>query len=392
MHSLPLAGAIRAPQERRSWLSTDPYRLLFPLGVFLAWVGVGQWLLFSLGAETKFRVIFHAMVQVQGFLGCFIAGFLFTFIPRRTMTEPPAAWQTIWAAANPVLLAAFAWEERWALSQVFWLLQLGLLGQFAFSRVRRAKSERPIVPSLLWIPAALGIGLFGALLTPFPGWHDVGRSLVLEGFVTALVIGIGAMLVPVITRGEAPTAPENSSRAYALNALAIIVFVASFLPALAGLLEQRAGYLLRLGVVCFVFVRGARLWKRPTQGGLNRKVVQLAGWCVPLAYVLLAAWPSQRSLGLHVLFIGGFGLLAMTVGHHVIKAHSGDGAWLLASARGTWGLLLCMAVSLAARVAMQLDPVHYKGWMTLAATAFVGGGAFWLYEAFHVRRNRVERG
>ena len=69
-------------------LRTDPYRLLFPLGVMVAVVGVGQWLLFSLGLDPTFRSIFHSMAQVQGFLGCFAAGFLLTFIPRRTMTGP----------------------------------------------------------------------------------------------------------------------------------------------------------------------------------------------------------------------------------------------------------------------------------------------------------------
>ena len=114
----------------------------------------------------------------------------------------------------------------------------------------------------------------------------------------------------------------------------------------------------------------------------------MACWCVPFLTPKVPAWPEQRSIGLHVLFIGGFGLLALAVGHHVLKAHSGDGAWLRSAARGTWGLLLCFAVSLSARVAMQLDATHYLGWMTAAATAFLAGGVFWLLEAF-TRRTRL---
>jgi uncharacterized protein involved in response to NO len=363
-------------------LSTDPYRLLFPLGVFLAWAGVGQWLLFTFGVTPEFRVVFHAMVQIQGFLGCFVAGFLLTFIPRRTMTDPPAAWQTLWAAVNPVLLAVFAWQGRWAVAQVFWLLQLGLLGQFAFSRIRAAAGKRPVVPSLIWIPAALAIGLGGALLTPFPGWHDVGRALVLEGFVTALVIGIGSMLVPVITRAQAPLAPGLPGRWYRWHVIAVAIFVASFFPPLASGLDGRGGYLLRLVIVGWVLVWGAQLWRRPTQPGLNRRLVMIAAWCVPSGYLLLSAWPTHRSMGLHVLFLGGFGLLAFSVGHHVLMAHSGRGRWIAGSSAGTWGLLLCIACSLTARLAMQFDPMRYLQWMTAATIFFLAAGALWLVEAF----------
>ncbi|MBS1149845.1 MAG: NnrS family protein [Myxococcaceae bacterium] len=102
---LPIAGQVDAPAVGA--LRKDPYRLFFPLGVLLGWAGVGQWLWFSL-VGGQFRVVFHAMVQVEGFLGCFIAGFLFTFIPRRTATDPPATWQLAIAALCPVLLAVFA--------------------------------------------------------------------------------------------------------------------------------------------------------------------------------------------------------------------------------------------------------------------------------------------
>ena len=381
MHSLPMAGAL--PRPATASLSSDPYRLLFPLGVLLTWAGVGQWLFFSLGWTAQFRVVFHAMVQIQGFLGCFVAGFLLTFIPRRTMTAQPATWQVLWAAANPVLLTVFAWQEKWAWAQVFWLLQLGLLAQFAVSRLRKANATRPLLPSLVWLPASFLIGLGGALLTPFAQWHDVGRALVLEGFVTALVIGIGAMLLPVITRAEGPSLASPRS-AYVFQVAAVLLFIASFFFSSS----PRGAYAARLGVVCAVLVVGAKLWTWPTEPGLNRKVSWLAGWCVVLAYGLLTLWPEQRSIGLHVLFIGGFGLLALAVGHHVLKALSGDGAWLRSAARGTWGLLLCFAVSLSARVAMQLDATHYLGWMTAAATAFLAGGVFWLLEAF-TRRTRL---
>src|SRR5919201_6597971 len=99
-----------APTWRR-----EPYLLLFPLGALLAWAGVLPWLLFSLRATALYqpmfeaigyRAAFHPVAQVEGFLTCFAVGFLFTFIPRRTGTGPPAAWQMIVALAAPLAAGA----------------------------------------------------------------------------------------------------------------------------------------------------------------------------------------------------------------------------------------------------------------------------------------------
>ncbi len=372
---LPLAGA---GPEGVGMLRKDPYRLFFPLGVLLGWWGVGQWLLFSLGLGGGFRVVFHAMVQVQGFLGCFVAGFLFTFIPRRTATEPPAAWQLFVAAACPVLLAALAWRERWDLSQIFWFVELAVLFHFVAARAARSRNPNRAPPSLVWIPAALAIGFFGAGLTAFSGTHALGRALVLEAMVGSLVMGIGAMLIPVITRAEPPPAQASSSARRAPQVLLVALFVASFALEAWAIAPARATYAVRLAVVAAVLVRGARLWRWPTEPGLNRRVVFAAAWCLPLGYALLTAWPSQRSAGLHVIFLGGFGLLALTVGQHVVAAHAGQGAWLSGWPRATWGVAGFTAVALAGRLAMQLDPPRYLGWMTVAAVAFVAAGGSWL--------------
>ena len=66
MTPLPVIGQVTSSAGA---LRKDPYRLFFPLGVLLGWAGVGQWLWFSLGGGGPFRVVFHSMVQVQGFLG-----------------------------------------------------------------------------------------------------------------------------------------------------------------------------------------------------------------------------------------------------------------------------------------------------------------------------------
>lgn len=379
MRAIPLPVAGQPPVEAVSALRKDPYRVFFPLGVLLGWLGVGQWLSYALGLGGGFRVVFHSMVQVQGFLACFVAGFLFTFIPRRTATAPPAAWQLVVAAACPVLLAAAAWGERWALSQVFWLASVGVLSHFVATRVARSRNPNRLPPSLVFIPVALGFGFVGAALTALPSAHAVGRGLVLEGMVGALVMGIGAMLIPVITRAEPPPPPAASVASRAPHLAWAALYGFSFaLEAQPGF-PPRLAYALRLAVAIAVLVVGAKLWRRPTEPGLNRRAVLAAAWCLPLGYALLTAWPAQRSAGLHVIFLGGFGLLALTVGQHVIAAHAGQGAWLAGWPRATWALIGFTGAALAARLLMQLDPPRYLPWMTVAAGAFVCAGASWLW-------------
>ena len=114
-HGHPAARVV----ERSPGWRTDPYRVLFPLGVLLAWAGVLHWLLLATGVIGEYRSIFHAFAQIEGFMTCFAVGFLFTLIPRRTATALPAAWQmAVGDPARRIQIAISIWYEKWALSQI----------------------------------------------------------------------------------------------------------------------------------------------------------------------------------------------------------------------------------------------------------------------------------
>ena len=113
--------------------------------------------------------------------------------------------------AAPIATTACAWLERWALAQVFWLSLLALIAAFALRRFRPGD----IPDSFVWVFAALASGMAGAVLAGYGAateamWlHDVGRGLVLQGTMSALVIGVGGFLLPAITRGEPPARPSR---------------------------------------------------------------------------------------------------------------------------------------------------------------------------------------
>src|SRR5688572_134532 len=67
----------------------DPYRVFFPLGVAMGMAGVSIWPLFHWGVTTGYSEQAHAFVQTNCFLYAFIAGFLWTAIPKFTGTNAP---------------------------------------------------------------------------------------------------------------------------------------------------------------------------------------------------------------------------------------------------------------------------------------------------------------
>jgi len=381
--SRPKPGAAAAPETPPLW-RREPYRVLFPLGVALTWAGVSHWLLLALGVFTEYRSIFHAMAQIQGFMTCFVVGFLFTFIPRRTGTSPPSNWEMLVAVVAPVGTTVCAWLELWPLSQLFWLGLMGTVIAFVFRRFRNARMARGGPGSFVWVPVSLILGVGAAILTgaaamagPDYMWlHDLGRGLLLQGLLTGLIIGIGGMLLPVITRGEPFSAGSGGHASRLLHLAASLVFVGSFWVEF--LVSVQLGFALRALVCAGALASSARNWRPPTLPGLHRRFVWLAAWMLPLGYAFVAALPQYRKVGLHIVFIGGFALLALSVAIHVVFAHGGR-ADLLAGSPGrlkAFGAFLLLA--LAARAAVDFDPMNFNRWLGLAASLFLSATVSWL--------------
>ncbi len=368
-----------APAWRR-----EPYRVFFPLGVLLAWAGVLHWLLLAVGVIGEYRSIFHAFAQIEGFMTCFAVGFLFTLIPRRTATAAPAAWQMIFALVAPVLITIGAWYEQWALSQIPWLLLMALLIQFAVSRFRAPGAGLRVPDSFVWVVLALVFGVCGSVLAGVGAalgeetwWlHQAGQSLVLQGMFTALVLGIGGMLLPVITRAVPPLAGGGGSRrAKLLHLAAGLFFAATFF--VETLVSIRLGFALRAAVVLATLLASAEIWKRPTVPGLHRRFIWLAAWLLPAGYACVAAFPQYPKAGLHVVFIGCFALLALNISVHVVLSHGGTPALLekRPAAVGVLGALLLVALVLRALV--NVDQPHVYVWLGSAATAFLAATLVW---------------
>jgi uncharacterized protein involved in response to NO len=368
------APATRSPRPVSRW-RREPFRVFFPLGVLLAWVGIGHWLLYATGMIATYSCLLHGLVQMEAFMMAFAVGFLLTALPRRTQSPPPTRLE--------VTIAACAGD--WALAQVAYAGVLLLLLRFAVRRLRGREAGRRPPAAFVLLPIAALHGLLGAALIVAglrphaPPWClGLGRLCVEQGVFLCLVIGVGALLLPLIAGTRAPadlgTSPREAARALGYAAAGGAVFATLVLEQ-AG--APRIGPLLRAAVVGIGLASGGPPWQRPARPGAHRGLVRLAVWLIPVGLAASGVWPDYRVPALHVLFIGGFSLLAFAVATHVALGHLALGD--LATGRPPAVVFLGATFMLAmlARVAADWSQSYFDhlGW---AAGTWLAGSAVWL--------------
>ncbi|HET9595218.1 MAG TPA: NnrS family protein [Anaeromyxobacteraceae bacterium] len=373
-------------QERATWLDvTDPWRVFFPMGVALAWAAVLHWLLFSVGLTGDYRAVFHATVQIQGFMTAIAMGFLYTFVPRRTGTSPPSRAEWLVGAIAPLAVALAAWLERRVVAQALWICAIAALARFVVRRLRSPGAARRVPAVFLWVVAALLAGIVGAVLVATaailgpqdePELWQLGRGLLFQGFVSALVVGVGGTLLPTLLRGEPVPAPASPPPGeLAAHAIAVLLFLASF--PLEIFLAPRFGLALRAAAAGGVLALAAQLWRRPSAPGLHRRLIWLSAWLLPAGYALAAAAPTVRVAALHVVFIGTFALMALSVSLHVALSHGGDPGRLARWPWQTWSMGLLLIASLVFRFMAGIDAAHVASWLGPAAASFLLATVAW---------------
>jgi uncharacterized protein involved in response to NO len=363
----------------------EPFRPFFPLGVLLGWIGIGHWLLYATGVTATYSCMLHGLVQTQAFLVAFAVGFLMTAVPRRTQA-PPATTAELWiVAAALVATTIAATAERWVVAEIAYVLVLAVLLQFAVRRfVGRAPGRRPPAAFVL-IPFAFLHGLAGAgAIIAWAGFDGpgsaaaLGRLLVEQGVFLCLVIGVGALVLPLMAGAPPPpdlgSGPRERVKAVAYGAAGATIF--------ASLVAEHAGWarlapLVRGVVVAVALATGGGAWRSPGRPGLHRRLVWTGVWLVPVGLVTSAAWPDYRVPALHLLFIGGFSMLAFGVATHVALSHMDmererEGSPLAVRILGL-GIILAMMARFTADWS-----ATYFAHLGAAAAAWLVGSAAWI--------------
>jgi uncharacterized protein involved in response to NO len=391
-HSADVAGSGPAVETEQSFHEArgplwraEPFRIFFPLGVVFAWMGVSQWLFYGTGLRATYSCEAHGFVQMQAFMMSFAVGFLFTALPRRTRSAPPSALEMLLMAGALSTTAAGALAERWWLAQAGYASVFLILLQFAVRRfLGRGAGRRPPAAFVL-IPLAMAQGLAGSALIAAVSLHAMapwgmafGKLLVEQGVFLCLVIGIGNLILPLMGGSPPPadlgSSPRESRRAVAYGVAGALVFV-SFVLEQSG--WARGGVLLRAAVVAAALGLGAGAWHPPGKPGLHRRLVWLSVWMVPAGLLVSALWPDFRIAALHILFIGGFSLMAFGVATHVSLTHLGLEHLSAGRPPAVVALAIAFLLALGARLGADASDTYFEH-LSWAAAAWLLGSAVWL--------------
>ena len=363
----------------------EPFRIFFPLGIALAWIGIGHWVAYAAGWIGTYSCTAHGLVQIQGFLLAFALGFLLTAIPRRTASEPASAIGIVASALALVVATAAAFLERWWLAEGATLAVLtGLVG-FARTRFVAGGGGRRPPAAFVLLPLGLACAMGGGALVAWgsaPGGPIgalvLGRLLVTQGTFFCLVMGAGALVLPLMS-GESPppdlgTSPRVTHVAAAYLSAGIAV-VGTLLAEAFG--SDRIAPVLRGLVVAATLARGAGLGNPLAVTGTNRRVARLAAWLVPAGPLLAGLVPDYRVPALHVTFVGGFGLLALSVATHVTASHC-EGLPVIRDGRSTIVRVVAGGILLAAigRVSADATATYFEH-LALAALLWIAATALW---------------
>jgi uncharacterized protein involved in response to NO len=364
---------------------TEPFRLFFPLGVLLAWVGVGHWLLYGLGLIRTYSCELHGFIQVEAFLMAFAVGFLFTAVPRRTRSAPPSAFEMIACAVALITIVGAGLAERWVVLQAAYIVVFVILLQFAARRFAGSAAGRRPPAAFVLIPIGVVHGLAGAVLIAAasadwiaPAALRFGKLLVEQGVFLCFVIGVGSLVLPLMSGAAPPpdlgssAAERSKAIAYAATGLAIF-----FSFALEQIGWVRLGPLLRALIVGAALAVGAGAWRPPGKAGFHRRLVWISVWLVPVGLIASGLWPDYRVPALHILFIGGFGLMAFGVATHVSFGHLGLEPFALGRPRPIVIMALGFLLALMARVAADASRTYFVH-LAWAAGSWLIGSAAWL--------------
>ncbi|MCG3203619.1 MAG: hypothetical protein KCHDKBKB_00290 [Elusimicrobia bacterium] len=376
--------------ENISWwgsLPLNPFRLFFPMGLLFGVLGVGHWVLWSVGVEFPSIALVHASLQTQGFLTSFVIGFLMTAFPRFTGSWPASRLELSLMFLSMTLFLLSTLMQQWVISQISFLVLIGNLMVFASRRFPHR--NKPLPPSFL----LMGFGFLHAFLgTSFILWSrfgmshfplfSIGRQMVQVGFLLCMVLGVTGKLAPFLL-GYTDD-PEKSTElrgvwtrgpwavlAHGLTGLGIMV---SFM---LGFIHPWGSAVMRALIVTIHLVLFARIARPLKKKTTLMFLFHLSCWMVPLGLWAGVLWPAYRIASLHVLFIGGYSLMIFSFGTLIVLSHSMKASLIngrLISLRVIGGLVL---ISLVFRLFSELVPFRYKGFIHTSSGLWVLAVLIW---------------
>jgi uncharacterized protein involved in response to NO len=381
-------GIMTSP--RPSFLSlcpAEPFRIFFPLATLLGMAGVSLWPLFFSGLHAFYPGPMHARLMIEGFLAGFVIGFLGTALPRLLSAPPLRRGELATLLALYLLTAGLHIAQQPRAGDAAFIALLLCFGGCMAARVRRREDLPP--PGFVLVAFGLLSGLAGPALwlCGLQGWVSgrvmmFGGLLLNQGFVLFPLLGIGTFLLPRFLHlrdlrsmaEERRTSPGWWLRAVFSGATGLALLGSFWLeagdPSALAAPWLRATAATTYLAAMIPFHRQSGFPRTASLAVQISLVALIAGLLFPLV------WPGQRVAGMHIVFLGGFSLITLTVATRVVLGHSGNEALFetrLPSLQLATLLLLAGAVL---RAAGDFSPER-PHWLTAASYLWILAAGVW---------------
>lgn len=359
----------------------NPYRYLFFLGILFAVLGVVPWILVTIGVVPGYPNVSHARIMILGFFMAFVCGFLMTAVPKMTQSKPASPIEVGVTGILLVLQVLLSFQNHLNLSLIVGVFQFIFLIAFLLQRFWLRQSQPP--SSFLFVPFGILSGLTGTLLLGFeqaPASVTIyAKILLYQAFLLNPIVGLGARLIPVLSRipGALDPAVQGVRRPIHYLPLALALNL-SF--AIEAFISTEFGQLLRFFTLAYVLIREFHFFKKPTEFtwlGLNLKISALA-LALPFAFVPFL--PSYSTHLLHLMFLGGFGLVTLMISVRVTLAHGGHSLQFEKTSRSLLAIMVLIALSAIVRTLAPFTASHFWTALDLAIILWLAAICIWMWQ------------
>ncbi|MDA0766557.1 MAG: NnrS family protein, partial [Verrucomicrobia bacterium] len=361
----------------------EPFRIFFPLAVLVSVVAVLLWPAMFLGWIGFYPREMHGRLLMEGFVGGFAFGFLGTALPNVLTTRRFSGWEV--GAMLGLYLAMLAGHltQHSGWGDGLFLLLLVVFGTGLARRFVERKDLPP--PGFVLVAGGLLCAAGGVVLFLIERGYGVdlvrnrlANLLLFQGFLLLPVLGIGAFLFPRFfgTKNrhifpDARTPPPGWVGKAAMAAGVGVLILASFVVEAFG--WERTGPWMRF-VLCGAYLSTETgWWRTPKKGGILPWGIRLGILFTLAAYLATGILAAHRVALDHLLYVGGFGMLALVVGTRVLLGHAGRSDLMERWLKPVVWLVVMVALAALTRVSANFLPQVMVSHWIYAALAWVAG-------------------